>query len=545
MIVAALRKKLAHEARKWALTAGVSLPEQLAVNAPPAHVKADLSLPWPLAAAKAAKKNPIELAKSLAEHLARVPEVESAAAAPPGFVNIVLRNTALVANLKAITLAPQSYGEDEGGPKTKVLVEFVSANPTGPLHMASGRGATLGDSLVRILKRLGREAKAEYYVNDGGDRVVLLGQSIMARYKGTPVPEKGYQGEYLVDLAAAAPAAKDMWTEQQWGRYAMDALLASHKEDMIVFDASFDRWYLESELFASGAVEKTLEFLKGRGMVFEKDGAVWLGTMNAEGSTDDKDRVLVKNTGKPTYFLPDIAYHKDKYDRGFDRVIDIFGADHHGYVPRMKAAIGALGKPPESYHAIVHQLIHLFRGSEAVKMSKRAGTFIPLRELVDEAGKDACRFFFALRTPDSHLNFDLELAKKQSSENPVFYVQYVHARICSIFRKAAETGLFPAGSSLPMPNALFLTAPEERALLNKLAWLPDVLLDCERLLSPHPLGNYLMELAGLFHPFYEKCPVVTAEDPEQGKARLLLIAGVRDAIREGLGLLGVSAPEQM
>ena len=545
MIIAALRKKLAHEARKWADASGVPLPENLPVNAPPAHVKADLSLPWPLAAAKAAKKNPIELAKSLAEHLSRVPEVESAAPAPPGFVNIVLRNTALCANLKAITLSPKTYGEDEGGPKTKVLVEFVSANPTGPLHMASGRGATLGDSLVRIMKRLGRLAAAEYYVNDGGDRVVLLGQSIMARYKGTPVPEKGYQGEYLVDLAAAAPPAKEAWTEQQWGRYAMDALLASHKDDMKVFDAHFDRWYLESELFASGAVEKTLEFLKARGMVFEKDGAVWLGTMNAEGSTDDKDRVLVKNTGKPTYFLPDIAYHKDKYDRGFERVIDIFGADHHGYVPRMRAAIAALGKPAESYHAIVHQLIHLFRGQEAVKMSKRAGTFISLREILDEVGKDACRFFFALRTPDSHLNFDLELAKKQSSENPVFYVQYVHARICSIFRKAAETGLHPAGGQLSMPNASFLLAPEERALLNKLAWLPEALLDAERLLSPHPLANYLMELAGLFHPFYEKCPVVSAEDPEQGKARLLLIAGVRDAIREGLDLLGVSAPEQM
>lgn len=545
MIIAALRKKLAHEARKWADAAGVPLPENLPVNAPPAHVKADLSLPWPLAAAKAAKKNPIELAKSLAEHLSRVPEVESAAPAPPGFVNIVLRNTALCANLKAITLSPKTYGEDEGGPKTKVLIEFVSANPTGPLHMASGRGATLGDSLVRIMKRLGRVAHAEYYVNDGGDRVVLLGQSIMARYKGTPVPEKGYQGEYLVDLAAAAPPAKETWTEQEWGRYAMDALLASHKDDMKVFDAHFDRWYLESELFSSGAVPKTLEFLKGRGMVFEKDGAVWLGTMNAEGSTDDKDRVLVKNTGKPTYFLPDIAYHKDKYDRGFTRVIDIFGADHHGYVPRMRAAIAALGKPPESYHAIVHQLIHLFRGQEAVKMSKRAGTFISLREILDEVGKDACRFFFALRTPDSHLNFDLELAKKQSSENPVFYVQYVHARICSIFRKAAETGLHPAGAQLSMPNARFLLAPEERALLDKLAWFPEVLLDSERLLSPHPLANYLMELAGLFHPFYEKCPVVSAEDPEQGKARLLLIAGVRDAIREGLDLLGVSAPEQM
>jgi arginyl-tRNA synthetase len=549
MIIAALRRKLVAAAKEWAAAQSLSLPETLAVAAPPPHVKADLSLPWPLAAAKMAKKNPMDIAKSLAEALAKVPEVESALPSPPGFVNVVIRQSAMVGNLKAITLSPSAYGKEDGGPATKVLIEFVSANPTGPLHMASGRGATLGDSLIRIMKRLGRQAKAEYYVNDGGDRVVLLGQSILARYKQSlgqeaQVPEKGYQGEYLVDLAALAPAEKSSWNEEQWGRYAMDTLLASHKDDMKVFDVHFDRWYLESELFASGAVPKTLEFLKSRGMVFEKDGATWLGTANAEGSTDDKDRVLVKSTGKPTYFLPDIAYHKDKYDRGFERVIDIFGADHHGYVPRMKAAIAALGRPVESYHAIVHQLIHLFRGQEAVKMSKRAGTFISLREIVDEVGKDACRFFFALRTPDSHLNFDLELAKKQSSENPVFYVQYVHARINSIFKKAAETGLWKGGE-LPMPNARYLTAPEEKALLLKLAWFPEVLLDAERLLSPHPLANYLMELAGLFHPFYEKCPVVAAEDPEVAKARLLLIAGVRDVIREGLSLLGVSAPEQM
>ena len=550
MIIAALRGKLISEARQWAEAQGVSLPGNLAVSAPPAHVKADICLPWPLAAAKAAKRNPLELAKSLAEGLAKIPEVESAVAAPPGFVNIILRQSALCANLKAITLSPKTYGHEDGGAKTKVLIEFVSANPTGPLHMASGRGATLGDSLVRILKRLGRPAAAEYYVNDAGDRVELLGESIKARYlqaKGqeATVPEKGYQGEYLADLAALAPAEAAGWDAKTWGRYAMDALLASHRDDMRVFDTHFDRWYRESELFASGAVPKTLEYLKSRGMVFEKDNAVWLGTLNVEGSTDDKDRVLIKSNGKPTYFLSDIAYHKDKYDRGFERAIVILGADHHGYVPRMKAAIAALGKPPESYHAIVHQLIHLFRGQEAVKMSKRAGTFIPLRELIDEVGKDACRFFFALRTPDSHLNFDLELAKKQSSENPVFYVQYVHARICSIFRKAAESELHPAGSPLPMPNALYLTAPQERALLNKLSWFPEVLLDCEALLSPHPLANYLMELAGLFHPFYEKCSVLSAASPEEGAARLLLIAGVRDAIREGLDLLGVSAPELM
>ncbi|MFI5350483.1 MAG: arginine--tRNA ligase [Elusimicrobiota bacterium] len=550
MIVARLRRALAAKASDWAKAEGLTLPSALPLAPAPPHVKADLALPWPLAVAKTAKRNPLELAKTLAAALSEVPEVESAQASPPGFVNVVVRNSALVANLKAITLSPKLYGKEENGTARKTLIEFVSANPTGPLHMASGRGATLGDALVRVMRRLGRTVAAEYYVNDGGDRVILLGESILARYKqskgeSAQVPEKGYQGEYLVDLAAAAPAGKESWDAAKWGRYAMDALLASHKDDMRVFDVTFDRWYLESELFTSGAVPKTLEFLKNRGMVFEKDNAVWLGTMNAEGSTDDKDRVLVKSTGKPTYFLPDIAYHKDKFDRGYDQLIDIWGADHHGYVPRMKAAIAALGRPPESFHAIVHQLIHLFRGAEAVKMSKRAGTFISLREIIDEVGKDACRFFFALRTPDSHLNFDLELAKKQSSENPVFYVQYVHARVCSIFRKADELGIQKSGASLPMPNALYLTSPDERALLLKLAWFPEVLLDVEKLLSPHPLANYLMELAGLFHPFYEHCPVVTANDPEVAKARLLLIAGVRDAIREGLDLLGVSAPDQM
>ncbi len=550
MIVARARRTLSAKAREWAKSQGLELPATLAVAAAPAHASADLALPWALAAAKSAKKNPLTLASSLAEALSTLAEVESAQAAPPGFVNVRLRASVLAANLKAITLDPAGYGREEGGVKTRVLVEFVSANPTGPLHMASGRGATLGDSLVRVMRRLGRDARAEYYVNDGGDRVLLLGESILARYRQSKgedakVPEKGYQGEYLIDLAKTAPAECASWDAARWGRYAMDLLLASHKDDMKVFDAHFDRWYLESELFASGAVDKTLEFLKSRGMVFEKDGAVWLGTAGAEGSTDDKDRVLVKSTGKPTYFLPDIAYHKDKYDRGFERVIDVFGADHHGYVPRMKAAIAALGKPADSYHAIVHQLIHLYRGQEAVKMSKRAGTFISLREIVDEVGKDACRFFFALRTPDSHLNFDLELAKKQSNENPVYYVQYVHARIVSLFRKAAEAGILAPGQDLPMPNASAYAAAEERALLLKLAWMPEVLLEVERLLSPHPLANYLMELAGAFHSFYEKCPVVAAGDPALSRARLLLCAGVRDAIREGLGLLGVSAPASM
>ncbi len=551
MILASLRKSLLIKAESWAAQAAVELPSQLPLSPAPAHLKdADVSVPWALSLCKAAKRKPLEVAQELAALFCAIPEVESAQVSPPGFVNLKLKSSALCANLKALTLSPETYGRDADGPKTKILLEFVSANPTGPLHLASGRGATLGDSLARILKRLGRDVWSEYYINDAGGRVELLGQSVKARYEelhGRPaqVPEKGYHGEYLKDVAAAAPAEAAGWDAQAWGRHAMKVLLDSHKEDMRSFDTRFDRWYHESELYANHAVEDTLAFLKGRGMVYEKDKAVWLGTAAAEGSEDDKDRVLVKSDGKPTYFLPDIAYHKDKFDRGYEILIDIWGADHHGYVPRMKAAIAALGRDPDRFKAIIHQLIHLYRGQEAVKMSKRAGEFVRLREVVDEVGKDACRFFFAMRTPDSHLNFDLELAKKQSSENPVYYCQYVHARICSIFRQAVKEGILSEDLSLPGPNGRLVEAPEERALMLKAAWFPEVLKSVERELSPHPLANYLLELAGLFHPFYEKCRVVDPADQELSRARLLLCAGVRDVIREGLGLLGVSAPEQM
>ena len=548
MIIASLRKQLLAKAK----AAGYAVPDGSPINPAPPHLEkkgVDVSLPWPLALAKAARKNPLEVAKELCAAFASIPEVESAEPSAPGFVNLRLKASALAANAKAITLDPGSYGHDEtAAARPSILLEFVSANPTGPLHLASGRGATLGDCVVRVVKRLGRRISAEYYINDAGGRVELLGESAKARFEDREPPEKGYHGEYLVDLAKAAPEGAASWTARQWGEYAMKTLLDSHKDDMRAFDTHFDRWYHESELFASGAVEKTLAHLKSRGMVYEKEGAVWLGTSSTEETKeakDDKDRVLVKSDGKPTYFLPDIAYHKDKYDRGFEFLIDIWGADHHGYVPRMKAAIAALGKDPDTFHPIVHQLIHLFRGTEAVKMSKRAGTFVTLREVIDEVGKDACRFFFALRTPDSHLNFDLELAKKQSSENPVYYCQYVHARICSIFREADKQGLLKEGEPLPGPNGKLLAAPEERALMMKIAWFPEILKSVEKELSPHPLANYILELAGLYHPFYEKCRVVDAAEPELSRARLLLCASVRDVIRESLGLLGVCAPQQM
>jgi len=545
MILAALRKSLAARAQDWAQAAGAALPAELTLTIPPPKMRADLCLPWPLAMAKAARRPPLELAQSLAESLGGLVEIESAVASPPGFVNLKLRNSVLCANLKAVTLSPAAYGRDEGGPARKVIVEFVSANPTGPLHLASGRGATLGDCLVRILRRLGRQASSEFYVNDAGKQVERLGLSLYARRHGQEPPEKGYQGQYVADLAKSFPPEADSWTPDQFRQAGIAALLQSHREDMDGFGVSFDRWFRESELHAKDELQTTLRKLKTRGMVYEKEGAVWLGTSGAAESEDDKDRVLIKADGAPTYFLADIAYHEDKFSRGFEQSIDIWGADHHGYVPRMRAAIAALGYPPEAFHVIIHQLIHLFRGQEAVKMSKRTGEFVRLREVVEEVGKDACRFFFALRTPDSHLNFDLELAKKQSSENPVYYCQYVHARICSIFREAEKQGLFGPELPLPGPNGTLLTSAEERALLLKIAWFPEVLKDCEKLLSPHPLANYVLELAGLYHPFYEKCRVVDPQAPEVSRARLLLCAGVRDVIAQGLGLLGVSAPEQM
>ncbi len=547
MILASLRQRLV--ARVQALPDLKDALKAPYLEPPPRHVAADVSLNWPMALAKTARQRPMDLAQVMVECFSDLIELESASASPPGFVNLRLGQSALCANLRAISVAPGCYGRDESAPPRRILLEFMSANPTGPLHVASGRGATLGDSLARILRRLGHAVHCESYVNDVGGRIELLGRSVKARHEQSrglqsPVPLDGYQGDYVKDAAAAAPPEAAAWTPERFGGFAMERLLNSHKRDMADFDVTFDRWYRESELHAGGAVGETLRELRDRDMVYDKDGAVWLGTSSAEGSEDDKDRVLVRQDGRPTYFLPDIAYHKDKYDRGFSELIDIFGADHHGYVPRMKAAIAALGHDPESYHAIVHQLVHLFRGSEAVKMSKRAGEFVSLREVLDEVGRDACRFFFALRTADSHLNFDLELAKKRSSENPVYYCQYVHARISSIFRGAAQQGLWKEGEAIaPVPRDI--QEKEERELLVKLAWFPEVLKACARELSPHPLANYILELAGLFHPFYEARRVLDAQAPQVTRSRLALCGGVRDVIHQGLGLLGVSAPLEM
>ncbi len=545
----ALHAELEQKLEAWARSQGVKGPSALTLLAPPAHLRCDLALNWPMQAAKGSGRPPLALAQELVPVLGALKDVARAEPSAPGFVNLTLNPAALHRNLGYILGRADRYGTLPAKPSERWHLEFVSANPTGPLHLASGRAATMGDSLARVLRQLGYEVATEYYVNDAGKQVGLLGLSLRARWlesrgEAAALPEGGYQGEYVKDLAKEIEDAED-WTDANFSNFAVERLLREHQRDMEAFGVRFDRWFRESELHKSGALEKTLELLKSKGSAYEKDGATWFGS-SSEGD-DDKDRVLVKSDGTPTYFLPDIAYHRTKLERGYDRIVDIWGADHHGYVPRMRAALAALGLPPEGFRPIVHQLVHLYRGKQAVKMSKRAGEFVTLREVVDEVGRDACRFFFAMRTPNSHLDFDLELAKKKSQENPVYYVQYVHARISSIFREAVKQGIASDKGMLPSSEAALapLVADEERALLVKLAWFPEALRTCRRELSPHPLTTYLLELSGMFHPFYEKCRVVDSSNAGLSLARLSLIEGVRLVIAKGLDLLGVSAPDSM
>jgi len=504
--------------------------------APPPHIAADVSIAWPIAGAKLLRKPPLKIAEELKAALGAEFEAESV---PPGFVNLKFKDSVLFEALKELEKPDCFARPDYKG--EKINLEFVSANPTGPMHLASGRGATLGDSMARIFRALGAEVATEFYVNNVGKQVEMLGLSLKARLAGQEPPEGGYQGAYLKDLAAALPKEAAGWTDKQFSDYAVAEMLKLHRADMKAFGVDFDRWFLESELHAEGGPAKALAALKERGMVYEKENAVWFGAAT-ELESDDKDRVLVKADGRNTYFLNDIAYHLNKFSRGFTSLIDILGADHHGYVPRMEAGVGALAAGKGSFKFIIHQQVALKRGEETVKMSKRAGDFISLKELVEEVGVDACRFFFAARGPHTHLTFDVDLAKKKSNDNPVFYVQYVHARISSIFANAAEKGIDPAAG---FDQAKVAILPEERALILKLLWLEKTLSDCARDFSPHHLTTYLSELAASFHSFYDKCKVLDPENKETSAYRLFLLKHVQAVIAKGLGLLGVSAPERM
>ena len=495
------------------------------------------------------------VAETLIRHL-QLPEgvVDDVAVAGPGFINFSLSATWLRAAVRRILEAGEQYGRSNSGEGKRVLLEFVSANPTGPLAVVQGRAAVIGDTLANLLERTGWEVSREYYVNDAmnSTQVQRFAETLDARYfqqfgKEATVPEDGYQGEYVVDMAAELVAAEgDRYLKMPDKErltalydYSLRQIVASHKRDMLAFGVEFDTWFMESSLHEKDEVSNALEALKEAGRTYEADGALWL---RATDLGDEQDQVLVRTDGRPSYLAGDIAYHKNKFERGFDRLIDIWGPDHHGHVKRMKAGVQALGYDASRFEILIHQIVRLFRGSEMVRMSKRAGDIVPLAGLVEDVGADAARFFFLLQSMDSQLDFDLELAKKQANENPVYYVQYAHARICSILREAKERGVsFPP---LDAVNLDRLEAPDELGLIRKLADLPDEVRQAAERYETHRMTRYAREIAAAFHSFYTNCRVL-GEDGELTAARLALVQAARTVLRIVLGIIGVSAPENM
>jgi arginyl-tRNA synthetase len=531
----------------------------VSVEPPPSNIPGDMATSLPLAVAQKMRRPPRKVAEEL---LARLPPnrlTERAEIAGPGFLNFTLRTEWLVEELRHLLRKGEAYARRVPSGSGSVLLEFVSANPNGPLHVGHGRGAALGDCLARILRHLGHEVHTEYYVNDVGNQMENLGASVMARCLETAPdyldeaekaalaaknPDDLYKGAYVKDMARDLMARFPPESNRPRGidffrKTAMAHILQEIQKDLNAFRVSFDAWFPESRLYQNKTVDQALEILERGKYLKQEEGALWfLSTQFG----DDKDRVIKRKDERPTYFASDIAYHHDKFARGFRRLIDIWGTDHHGYVARVKAAVQALGHDPSALTILLYQLVTLMRGGKPVSMSTRSGEFVTLREVLEEVGPDACRFFFALRGPNSQLEFDLELAKKQAPENPVFYVQYVHARCCSIFREAEKRGIASgAAEKFPAPERLH---PAERTILVKLVSYPDVVEQCRKELSPHHLTAYLLGVAGEFHRFYENCRVL-GDDRTETQFRLALVDGVRTVIRNGLSLLGVSAPDQM
>ncbi|MBI1910789.1 MAG: arginine--tRNA ligase [Deltaproteobacteria bacterium] len=499
------------------------------------------------------KKAPRQIAEIIAGNISKEKYVVKCEVAGPGFINIFLDKSYWLSILEDILKSGKDYGKGNIGAGKKVQVEFVSANPTGPLHIGHGRGAAVGDTLANVMKAAGYDITKEYYINDVGRQMETLGRSVYLRYlellgKEIQFPEDSYKGGYIKDVA------RDMLTKfgekykdtpeaeaiSVFSKFAGSALLKNIENDLKDFGVEFDAWYSEKSLHEKGLVADTIEELRKRGFIYESEGALWFKTTEFG---DDKDRVLIKADGSKTYFASDIAYHRDKIDRGFDSLIDIWGADHHGYEGRVRALFKALGHDDQALKIIFIQLVALLRNGVPVAMGKREGEFVTLRQVMDEVGKDACRFFFLMRKSDAHFDFDLELAKSQAPENPVYYVQYCHARIRSIIGFAQEKGIkIPESFDLKLLEKL--DQKEEADIIKHLASFPEVIERSAVHMEPHRITFYLMELAGLFHPYYNKNRVVT-EDADLTAARLLLCDAISKVAANGLALLGVSAPEKM
>jgi arginyl-tRNA synthetase len=478
--------------------------------------------------------------------------IERVEVAGPGFINFFLKESYWHYFLREADRQGERYGEGELGKGKRALVEFLSANPTGPLHIGHGRIAAFGDSLANLLEKVGYEVEREYYVNDRGTQMQLLGQSVHSRYledagRESAFPTDGYQGAYIREIARAIKKEEgdrylvpaDQTVINALGEKAAQIVLGWIREDLERFRVRFDRWYCETELYTSGLVPRLLDQLRGKGYLYEDQGALWFKSTLFG---DEKDRVVIRGNDATTYFASDIAYHKDKYDRGYDLLIDIWGADHHGYIPRMEAVIQALGYDRSIFKVMLVQLVNLLRAGKQVSMSTRTGEFTSLKEVIQEVGVDACRYFFMLRRADSPLDFDLELAKKEGVENPVYYVQYVHARVSSIFKKAAEKEVeIPTFDNA---DCSLLCLPEERLLAKRVAIFPEFVEGMALALEPHRLTSYLQDLAGIFHSYYNKHRVIS-DDKEMTKARFLLVKVIQGVVRSALGLLGIAAPVEM
>lgn len=532
------------------LHSGVVPDVQIEIPGNPDH--GDFASNLAMTMARAEKKSPRQIAEALVEALDGCDFLSKVEIAGPGFINFTLAPGCWYEVLDEITVKGKDYGLSQVGEGQKVQVEFVSANPTGPLHIGHGRGAATGDVVASVLQAAGYEVQREYYVNDAGNQMRTLGLSLLLRYRqvcGEQVefPDDCYQGDYILDLAKEIHGAEgtryleldENEAIKSLGCFGGDRILAGIRDDLEAFGITFDRWYSEQGLFDRDEVSNGLKVLKEKGLSYEKDGAVWFRTTDFG---DDKDRVLVRSNGETTYFASDVAYHLEKFSRGFDTVIDVLGADHHGYVQRMKAVVNGLGRNPDDLQIILVQLVSLLREGEPVAMSTRSGEFVTLREVVDEVGKDACRFIFLLRRADSQLDFDLELAKRQSNDNPVYYVQYAHARVCSICRNAEEQGVVTLEREALDLSCLTLT--EELALAKHLARYPETVVNAAQNREPHRIVYFLQELASQFHSYYNRQRVLV-DDLATTQARLYLVKGVRTVLANALNLLGVDAPERM
>ena len=551
-----LVRELVSQAVQQAQNAGLLQLEttpEIQIERPGKLENGDFATSLPLRLARATRINPLQLAESLVRLIPACDEIEKVVAAHPGFINFYLKDSWVQKQLEEVRRAGNGYGTGDLGQGQKMMVEYVSVNPTGPVHVGHARGAVIGSALANILSAAGYRVTQEYYVNDAGTQMQAFYGSVYARYlqslgQEAAMPANGYAGEYIADLAEEIAESEgtrfigmdEAQALREMGDIAREKMIDLIRYDLTQIGVGFDNWFSERTLFDQGDYDRALQVLKDKEFLSERENAVWF---NSTQLGDDKDNVVIRSSGEPTYFASDIAYHYNKFVvREFQSVVDIWGADHQGHVPRMKSAVAALGIEPERLTVLISQMVTLKRGDEVVRASKRTGDFVTLRELTDEVGADACRYFFLARTPSTQMEFDLELAKQESSENPVYYVQYGHARIASILNSAREQNIdWSAG------DVSLLTHPSELSLIRTMLRLPELVEQMARALEPHQLPHYTMELATAFHWFYENCRVISSheEDAQMNLARLKLVESAQIVFRRSLELMGMSAPERM